>query len=541
MFGAYAQPTWSHVGHCELPRVEPKRAGRIEHRQVPKRREGPEERTVAKNKGKRGKSRRDGGLPEIDSVTATQPAAAVAAQSGTAPSRSEVVEGIRVEGNVIHLPKPAGSEESVSSRPTMRAGSGWSDSPQQVEDNPLRSDEGEAHRTTVPPEAGETEASEVSGEVLSPVSPVVEAETKTEKADAKTEKTEPKADVKTEPKADVKTEPKADVKTEPKADAKTEKADAKTEKAESKKDVVIGRGERRDRKESLSAHLSDEAKAFFSDKSLEAAYKPHHDNFEDLTPAHEDHAHDVARSRKWMRVTGLLLVGVVAVIGAFAMQSRYGVQETVISTPQYRPDPAPPAPPAAETPTPPPAAETPTPPPATETPAPAPAAETPAPPPAAETPAPAAAAETPAPAPAAETPAAPAAPVAPPPAPAAETPAPPAPAAAAVPAAPSGDAAALLSAARRSGRIDAWEAYFNAAPTEDRLMASTAMGMAERGRNADAERLAQRAVTANPENGQGWFVLAVVRGALRNRDGAREAKQRCIALGGRWAGECRGI
>ncbi len=72
-------------------------------------------------------------------------------------------------------------------------------------------------------------------------------------------------------------------------------------------------------------------------------------------------------------------------------------------------------------------------------------------------------------------------------------------------------------------------------------MASTAMGMAERGRNADAERLAQRAVTANPENGQGWFVLAVVRGALRNRDGAREAKQRCIVLGGRWAGECRGI
>ncbi len=504
---------------------------------------------MAKNKGKRSKSRRDGGLPEVDSVTATQPGAAIAAQSGTAPSRSEVVEGIRVEGNVIHLPKPVGSEESVSSRPTMRAGSGWSDSPQQVEDNPLRSEEGEAQRTTVPPEAGETEASEVSGEVLSPVSPVVEAEPKTEKTDAKTEKTDAKtekADAKTE-KTDAKTE-KADAKTE-KADAKTEKAepktDAKTEKAEpkteSKKDVVIGRGERRDRKESLSAHLSDEAKAFFSDKSLEAAYKPHHDNFEDLTPVHEDHAHDVARSRKWMRVTGLLLVGVVAVIGAFAMQSRYGVRETVISTPQYRPDPAPPAPPpAAETPAPPPAAETPAPPPAAETPAPPPAAETPAPPPAAETPAPPPAAETPAPPPAAEPPAVPAAPVAPPPAPTAETPTPAAPSAA-VPAAPSGDVAALLSAARRSGRIDAWEAYFNAAPTEDRLMASTAMGMAERGRNADAERLAQRAVTANPENGQGWFVLAVVRGALRNRDGAREAKQRCIALGGRWAGECRGI
>jgi hypothetical protein len=518
MFGAYAQSACSHVGHCELPRVEPKRAGRIEHRQVPKRREGPEERTVAKNKGKRSKSRRDSGLPEVDSVTATQPGAPAAAQSGTAPSRSEVVEGIRVEGNVIHLPKPGGSEESVSSRPTMRAGSGWSDSPRGVDDNPLRSEEGESQRTTVPPEAGESDASEVSGEVLSPAIPAATSEPKADTTDAKPE---PKADTpvaKTEPKAD-----KAAAKTEPKADAK--------------KDVVIGRGERRDRKESLSAHLSDEAKAFFSDKSLEAAYKPHHDNFEDLTPAHEDHAHDVARSRKWMRVTGLLLVGVVAVIGAFAMQSRYGVQETVISTPQYRPDPVPAA-------APPPAAEPPAAPPAAEPPA-APVAETPAAPPAAEPPA-APVAEPPA-APVAEAPAAPVAeaPAVPPPAaPVAETPAPAAPAVppvAVAPAAPSGDAAALLSAARRTGRIDAWEAYFTAAPTEDRLMATTAMGMAERGRNADAERIAQRAVTANPENAQGWFVLAVVRGALRNRDGAREAKQRCIALGGRWASECRGI
>ncbi|MEZ4391225.1 MAG: hypothetical protein R3A48_09030 [Polyangiales bacterium] len=48
-------------------------------------------------------------------------------------------------------------------------------------------------------------------------------------------------------------------------------------------------------------------------------------------------------------------------------------------------------------------------------------------------------------------------------------------------------------------------------------------------------------MTANPENGQGWFVLAAVRSALRNREGSREAKARCISLGGRWASECRGI
>ena len=470
---------------------------------------------MAKHKGKRSKSKRDGEAPSgaLSTATAVKPQAP--AQSGTAPPRSEVVEGLRVEGNVIHLPKPAErSEENVSSRPTMRAGSGGSEAPARADANPLRSNEAERERNTVPPAPADEEPTPA----------------------AATEATEEKADAKTEAPAKVEAA-EAPAKPEEKK-PEEKKPEARKKSDEKKRDVLVGRGEgeRRDRKESLSAHLSDEARAFFSDKSLEAAYKPHHDTFEDLTPAHEEHAHEVARSRRWMRVTGMLLVGVVIVVGGFMLQSRYGVQETNLNTRQFQPEPAPtPAPaPAAENPapTPAPAAENPAP-------APAPAAESPAP-----APAPAAENPTPAPAPVAESPAPTPAPTpaavnpAPTPAPVAETPAPtPAPAAA-----PDGQTPAqLLAAARRTGRIDAWEAYFNAAPTEDRLMATTAMSMAERGRNADAERLAQRAVTANPSNGQAWFVLAVVRGALRNRDGAREARQRCIELGGRWAGECRGI
>lgn len=470
---------------------------------------------VAKHKGKRSKSKRDGEAPSGALGAATATTSQVPAQSGTSPSRSDLVEGLRVEGNVIHLPKPASTEENVSSRPTMRAGSGGSEPAPAA--NPLRSEEGERERNTVPPAPGEESVS------ATPEAPA-EPEPKTEdKVEAKAEEKKP--------------EPKTEDKVEAKAEEKKPEPKTEEKKGEKKRDVIVVRpdAEHRSRKESLSAHLSDEAKAFFSDKSLESAYKPHHDTFEDLTPAHEDHAHDIARSRKWMRVTGMLLAGVVIVVGGFMLQSRYGVQETNIRTQQFRPE-TPPAPsPEAPAPT----AETPAPtPPAPETPPAAAPAPTPEP-----APAPAAAAPTPTPEPAAAAPApepasAPAAPAPEPaPAPVAAAPAP----APAAPAPGGQTPEQLLAAARRTGRIDAWEAYFTAAPTEDRLMATTAMSYAERGRNADAERLAQRAVTANPNNGQGWFVLAVVRGALRNRDGAREAKQRCIALGGRWASECRGI
>ncbi|MEZ4391224.1 MAG: hypothetical protein R3A48_09025 [Polyangiales bacterium] len=249
-----------------------------------------------------------------------------------------MVEGLRVEGNVIHLPKPASVEEGTSSRPTMRAGSGWSEPAKSTEANPLRSDEGEVQRTTVPPdapEAEEAEAAEVSGEILTPAKPTADASTEPE-TDATQEAVPVKAPAADEKKPDEPEAKAAKKKPDEPEEKKSKAAESKGKTSDAKKDPVIARGERRDRKESLSTHLSDEAKAFFSDKSLEAAYKPHHDNFEDLTPAHEDHASEVARSRKWMRVTGLLLVGVVAVIGSFALQSRYGVQETVLRTSQFQ-------------------------------------------------------------------------------------------------------------------------------------------------------------------------------------------------------------
>ncbi len=103
----------------------------------------------------------------------------------------------------------------------------------------------------------------------------------------------------------------------------------------------------------------------------------------------------------------------------------------------------------------------------------------------------------------------------------------------------------MLAAARAyrgpfAGRVAAWEAYFNAAPTQDRAMADRAFDWAE-AHPADAERIASRAVAANPNNSKAWFVLAYTRGRLGNAAGRREAMSRCIALGGQYAAECRAL
>ena len=71
-------------------------------------------------------------------------------------------------------------------------------------------------------------------------------------------------------------------------------------------------------------------------------------------------------------------------------------------------------------------------------------------------------------------------------------------------------------------------------------MADRAFDWAE-GHPADAERIASRAVAANPNNSKAWFVLAYTRGRLGNAAGRREAMSRCIALGGQYAAECRAL
>ncbi len=367
------------------------------------------------------------------------------------------------------------------------------EAPKAKEDSALRPADGEQERTTIPPE-------EATGERK--VSPVETVAKEPEKAAEKATKEPEKA-----------------------AEKAGDEEARKTLRGE-----VVGKKESgsRGHKESLSTHLSDEAKAFFSDVAATAAYKQTHDTFEDLAPAAEDHASEVARSKRWMTITGVLLVAVIGVVVAFAVQAKYSVPETrldVARAPVVEPTPAP----AAATP-----------PPAPE-PAPAPAPTTT---PVAEVDSAVAPAPTPEPVAAAATPdasvAAPPAVTPPPAEPVAPTP--PAPVAV-----PGGQTPQQLLAAARATRgplaakVAAYNAYFDAAPTDDRTMTTYAMSLAEGSHHAEAEAIANRAVTANPRSGQAWFVLAYSRSQLRNREGAAEARTRCIAIGGTWATECRAI
>ena len=87
----------------------------------------------------------------------------------------------------------------------------------------------------------------------------------------------------------------------------------------------------------------------------------------------------------------------------------------------------------------------------------------------------------------------------------------------------------------------ALEALCDANPADDRAMTTYAMSLAESAHHAEAEAVANRAVTANPRNGQAWFVLAYARSEQHNRVGAAEARTHCLAIGGTWATECRAI
>jgi hypothetical protein len=512
---------------------------------------------VAKHKGKRNKDRRSGSEPGDGAtatarpVTAATPAAATQAGTPATAKPAATPAPERVGATVIQFPKapsvpavtapveaveapPAAAETppNVSARTTLRAGSDPAvtapSAPAAASASELSPPEGEGDRVTIPPvKQVEPEAtSETSGiktAILASIPPP-------EGAAAEAKATADKASA---------------------AAAKSAADKSAADKgARAKADVVVPkRDERRDRKESLSTHLSEEAMAFFSDASLEGAYKAKHDNFDDLKPiASPEYTKELQHSRRWMAITGAMLFGVVALVIGFSIAGRMGVSETALDTSSIRniPEPTPPTPPVQESSPPPaeppPAAAAPPaePPPAAAAPPaePPPAAAAPPaePPPAAATPPaeppPAAAAP-----PAEPPPAAAAPPVAAPPVAAPPVAAPPAPAA--------GDAASLLAAARAyrgpfAGRVAAWEAYFNAAPTQDRAMADRAFDWAE-AHPADAERIASRAVAANPNNSKAWFVLAYTRGRLGNAAGRREAMSRCIALGGQYAAECRAL
>ena len=551
---------------------------------------------MAKHKGKRNKGRRESAEPQSGGATAAARSVAVEKPPETSQGGSPVTArpdpagppAARAGATVIQFPKSPALEAAalaaaesdapipnVTTRTTMRAGSG--STPPATAPSTLQPAEDEAGRITLAPTspspAGDPEAaaSETSGvktltmATVAPVAEVPAAAAPAPEAPAPATVSEapsayvPTSHVKTLPMASLAVPveaPTAEAVSPDKPDAKKDAVSA--QKPSSAKDAgpkpagpkdsgakvaIPRRDERRTHKESLSTHLSEEAQAFFSDASFESAYKVRHDNFDDLKPiASPEHAKELQHSRRWMAVTGAMLFGVVALLVGFSLAGRFGVSETALDTSAIRniPEPAPRTTALPES-TPAPSEPPPAAPPAAEGPAPA-APITPVVPPG--TP-PAAAASPPAPAPpAAEPPAAapaaaPAAPPTPPPAAAVPEPAP-------AVAPPSGQTPQELLAAARAfrgpfaGRVAAWEAYFTAAPTQDRMMADMAFNWAE-GHPAEAERLAARAVAANPNNSKAWFVLAYTRGRLHNADGRREALARCIALGGSFAAECRAL
>jgi hypothetical protein len=504
---------------------------------------------VAKNKGKRNRSQR--------TTAPSNPIAGVGAATSSDAGSSEhdgderdsipggrgsvvSIEPTPSSDNVIPFPRASQlNAEPRDSKATLISGTGAftglksaapesapaeakAETPAAAEapdDSALRPLAGERERTTIPPE-------EATGERARPVTAESPVAPEGKAAERVTDKP-------------AKVSEKPSDKPPEKAAKPTEEETRKTLRGE-----VVGKKDesKRGHKESLSTHLSDEAKAFFSEAAAVAAYKQTHDTFEDLAPASEDHAAELARSKRAMAITGALLVGVIVVVAGFGIYSRTSVPETGLSTHAPAVEPvAPatnPAPPVAES-APPPAAE----------PAPAPVAEAAPTAVAAVDGAVAAAEPTPTSAPATEP--APTAAATPTPAPAAEPAPVPAPTPAPAPTPPvavaTGQTPAQLLAAARSfrgpfaGRLAAYNAYFDAAPTDDRTMTTYAMSLAESAHNAEAEAVANRAVTANPRSGQAWFVLAYARSQLHNREGTAEARTRCIALGGTWATECRAV
>lgn len=502
---------------------------------------------MAKNKGKRNRTRRDSapsstviGVGPVSTADASEHDSEERESSPGERESSLSIEPTPSTDNVIPFPRSSQVPlEPRDSKATLIAGTGSfgvpkpppSDEPPKAEaDSALRPAAGEQERTTIPPEesTGERAVAPAGGSTAEAVEPA-KAEKPADEKPAKAEKPADKEPAKADKPADK----------EPAKGAKAAKPTEEETRKTLRGEVVGKKDAGRGHKESLSTHLSDEAKAFFSDAAAVGAYKQTHDTFEDLAPAAEDHASEIARSKRWMTITGVLLVGVIAVVVGFAINAHMGVPETRLDVAHA---------PAAEPPTP---AAAPTPPPAEPPPAPppAPAAATPvAEADSAVAPTPAVVAE-PTPSPAAPTAvAADAAAAAAPTPPVVEPPAPVAPAPTPAPAvAPGGQTPQQLLAAARAfrgplaGKVAAYNAYFDAAPTDDRAMTTFAMSMAEGSHHAEAEAAANRAVTANARNGQAWFVLAYARSQLRNRDGAAEARTRCIALGGTWATECRAI
>ena len=90
------------------------------------------------------------------------------------------------------------------------------------------------------------------------------------------------------------------------------------------------------------------------------------------------------------------------------------------------------------------------------------------------------------------------------------------------------------------GAIAAYEEALAANPNSSEVLGKLAFHHLNRGNNAEAAELANRAITADSTNAEGWIVLGAARHALRDREGAREAYRKCAELGtGAYVQECR--
>lgn len=90
------------------------------------------------------------------------------------------------------------------------------------------------------------------------------------------------------------------------------------------------------------------------------------------------------------------------------------------------------------------------------------------------------------------------------------------------------------------GAIEAYEEALTFDPNSSETLGKLAFHRLNRGKNAEAMEFANRAVTADPTNSEGWIVLGAARHALRDREGAREAYRSCAELGtGEYVRECR--
>jgi len=115
----------------------------------------------------------------------------------------------------------------------------------------------------------------------------------------------------------------------------------------------------------------------------------------------------------------------------------------------------------------------------------------------------------------------------------------------------SGDSAGAYDDAMKRGRelerkantkaaVAAYEEALALNPNSSEALGKLAFHELNRGKNAEAIELANRAVTADATNSEGWIVLGAARHALQDRDGAREAYRKCAELGtGSYVRECR--